>query len=136
MYVCMYVLLVFYSPNTRQEAGLSASKWTMTPRRERRGAAGVAAEPGPGDYDLEVPQGGTAPGAWENGGKMDENGGKYMENTGKCGETLEKNWKIYGKVSEACRKHVMEFLVISPTMSQTFERSPCGKTGGTNVAKF
>ena len=81
----------------------------MTPRRERRGAAaGVAAgEPGPGDYDLEVPKGGTAPRAWENGGKID---GKYMENTGKCGETLEKNWKIYGKMSEACRKHVNKNL--------------------------
>lgn len=42
-----------------QEAGLSASKWTMTPRREchGRGAAGAlaagAGEPGPGKYDLE-----------------------------------------------------------------------------------
>ena len=45
-----------------QEAGLSASKWTMTPRREchGRGAAGAlaagAGEPGPGKYDLEVPE--------------------------------------------------------------------------------
>ena len=41
-----------------QEAGVTASKWTMTPRRERRGAGAVAVggpgEPGPGDYDLEV----------------------------------------------------------------------------------
>jgi len=40
-----------------QEAGVTASKWTMTPRRERRGAGAVAVggpgEPGPGDYDLE-----------------------------------------------------------------------------------
>ena len=48
------------SCHLHQEAGVTASKWTMTPRRERRGALGAGSavggpgEPGPGDYDLEV----------------------------------------------------------------------------------
>eukprot|EP00438_Fugacium_kawagutii_P007266 Skav211171 [mRNA] locus=scaffold1363:183459:193090:- [translate_table: standard] len=53
-----------------QDAGVSASKWTMTPRRERRGkpgdgaGSGVAGEPGPGDYELEEQPG---DGGWMGG---------------------------------------------------------------------
>ncbi|CAK8985725.1 Hypothetical protein (Fragment) [Durusdinium trenchii] len=36
------------------EAGLTASKWTMTPRRERQKVGDVGDLPGPGDYEIEA----------------------------------------------------------------------------------
>ncbi|CAK9002651.1 unnamed protein product [Durusdinium trenchii] len=37
-----------------REAGLTASKWTMTPRRERQKVGDVGDLPGPGDYEIEA----------------------------------------------------------------------------------
>ncbi|CAK9002707.1 unnamed protein product [Durusdinium trenchii] len=37
-----------------KEAGLTASKWTMTPRRERQKVGDVGDLPGPGDYEIEA----------------------------------------------------------------------------------
>lgn len=82
-----------------QEAGVMASKWTMTPRRERRGAGAVAVggpgEPGPGDYDLEVWLGSGTAGAQKLKPKHKEFlGGEGWFGVIFFGEHFEGSWRI------------------------------------------